>query len=103
MMDVCSAVYGELATMIGTRDTLNSTIELVDLQTADPSTAYYTGLFRALSTITGLTVADSVNYVVLPLYTVALPFLYMHMLAQRRKVLGGGSNKSAGSEKQKRD
>jgi hypothetical protein len=37
------------------------------------------------------------RYLIAPSYIFGLPFLYMHMLAQRKKVLGGGGKKPKGS------
>eukprot|EP00301_Raphidiophrys_heterophryoidea_P026923 c9393_g1_i1.p1 GENE.c9393_g1_i1~~c9393_g1_i1.p1 ORF type:complete len:771 (-),score=263.09 c9393_g1_i1:258-2495(-) len=98
-----AGVLGEVMTATAALPTMHYTLSQINTATAESSTVLYAWLHRAVETVIVSDVADWMRYFVFPAYFLGLPFLYMHMVAQRKKVLRGVASAAASSKKQKKD
>eukprot|EP00298_Acanthocystis_sp_HF-20_P012849 c20091_g1_i1.p1 GENE.c20091_g1_i1~~c20091_g1_i1.p1 ORF type:complete len:755 (+),score=355.57 c20091_g1_i1:24-2267(+) len=94
-------VGGEIFTAYGALPTIHATLASASLETADHATALYISIHRLIEKHLVADVSNWISYVIFPSYLFGLPFLYLYMLSQRKKVLGGSNTTSSGKQTSK--
>lgn len=94
-------VYGELATAWHALPFVHLTLGAAKLNRIDETTGLYVRVMRLVESYITADAADFIKYFILPAYSIGLPFLYLHMLSQRKKVLGSSKSSKVSSKGKK--